>query len=47
MRELFEDVVKIKSNNSQVIMVGNGKMINKTHGSFDSVELQALIGKAI
>lgn len=30
MRELFEDVIKIKSNNSQVIMVGNGKLIDKT-----------------
>lgn len=47
MREMFEDVVQIKSNNSQVIMVGNGKLINKTQGAFDSVEIQALVGKAI
>lgn len=47
MREMFEDVVQIKSNNSQVIMVGNSKLINKTQGGFDSEEIQALIGKAI
>lgn len=47
MREMFEDVVQIKSNNSQVIMVGNGKLINKTQGGFDDPQIQALIGKAI
>jgi hypothetical protein len=35
MREMFEDVVQIKSNLSEVIMVGNGKLINKTQGGFD------------
>jgi hypothetical protein len=47
MRELFEDVVQIKSNHSQVIMVGNGKLINTTATNFDSPEMHALIGKAI
>lgn len=28
-------------------MVGNGKLINKTQGAFESAEIQALIGKAI
>lgn len=44
---MFEDVLKIRSNNSEVIMVGNQKLINKTHGSFESPMIQALIGKAI
>lgn len=47
MREIFEDVVQIKSNNTQVVMIGNGKLMNKTAGDFDSKEIQALIGKAI
>ena len=44
---MFEDVLKIRSNNSEVIMVGNQHMINKTHGSFESPMIQALVGKAI
>lgn len=36
VREMFEDVLKIRSNNSEVIMVGNGHLINKTRGSFDT-----------
>ena len=39
LRDMFEDVVQIKSNNTQVIMVGNGKLINKTQGGFDSKEI--------
>jgi len=44
---MFEDVLKIRSNNSEVIMVGNGHLMNKTHGSFETPMMQALIGKAI
>jgi hypothetical protein len=36
MREMFEDVLKIRGNTSEVIMVGNKKLINKTQGGFDS-----------
>jgi hypothetical protein len=44
---MFEDVLNIRSNNSEVIMVGNQKMINKTRGDFETPMIQALIGKAI
>ena len=47
MREMFEDIVQIKSNHSEVIMTGNGKLINKTGAGFESPAIHALIGKAI
>ena len=47
VRDLFEDVINIRSHNSEVIMIGNQKLINKTQGDFNSPAIQALIGKAI
>lgn len=44
---MFEDVINIRSHNSEVIMIGNGRLINKTQGDFNSPAIQALIGKAI
>ena len=44
--QLFDDIAKIRKEDSQIILVGNGKLIKHT-GSLDNPEVQALIGKAI
>ena len=44
---MFGDIISIKNNDSQLIMIGNNKLINKTEGAFNSTAIQALIGKAI
>ena len=46
MSDIYSDIQKIRRGDSNIIMVANQKLVNHT-GSFDSAEIQALIGKAI